>query len=261
MAPTRIAYKASALRFSGVLFAILTLLFTVVLLSVPHVARVSCERAAGTCTITRHAVFAPWDRETLPIADLSGAGSARHTSGKGVHATVWFETKSGQQRPLDRGLLRSRFDVDDATSGVADLDSFLASPDAKSIEVVFWSGHIVSVLSFILGLVVARLAYGILRELAAQYFPIVVTVDHEARLLRLPGRVAVRFDDIDEIVIDRGQALRATSGKNEHIPGYRIVVRTKNRVVIPLTKDHRVGPEQLHDKARRDILEAIAKKA
>jgi len=67
----------------------------------------------------------------------------------------------------------------------------------------------------------------------------------------------VPFAEIDGVVLNRGRALFWASGKNEHVPGFRLVVMLKNGKSIPLTKDHRVGPQQIHDAAKKDILKAL----
>jgi hypothetical protein len=257
---TKVEYRATLVRVQGIVFAILAPLFGAALLSVLHATNVSCSRAEASCTITSHSIFMPFRRHVVPLDEVVELAFDMKKSPKGgMYAEAWLVTKTLGRFPLNDGILTRRTEPGDANVAAGDLKAFLGDPHKPAVDVWLWSPTWGTVITTFFGFLVMLYAQAIVREQVAQLFPIRVFVDHDAKRLILPRRKTVAFDDVVEVGVQRGRALGWVSNKGEHIPGYRIIVRKKDGKVIPLTRDYRVGPAELHENAKNDILRAMGR--
>jgi hypothetical protein len=110
------------------------------------------------------------------------------------------------------------------------------------------------------GVLLIGFSAAIVREQVIQHRPITLVVDHDRGLLRVGGR-EIRIEDVKSVDVVYGRALYWSSGKNEHIPGYRIVVTTRSGNQVPATKDFRAGGHAHHERARDALLNAMSKPA
>jgi hypothetical protein len=103
------------------------------------------------------------------------------------------------------------------------------------------------------------IAFALIRETVRQRSFITIVIDHDRRNVTIGGQ-DVGFDEIRMVGVDTGRALFWASGKNEHIPGYRVFVALDGMRVFA-TKDYRAGPgntaEQEHERIKTQLAREI----
>lgn len=255
--PTVVEYVSKLVRYRVYFFALLIALFGGGMVMSLHAAKLRCDRAANVCELHAYGI-APREREiVIPADNVASLHVEVRTGSKGgKYAVVSLLTRSGEAIDVSSPFL-GHFSVDESQTAASELASFLQNEEIASFEVWITQGTWTYIMCTAFALGVFALAYVMVREQVRQHRPIRVVVDHDRHLLLIGGReVATR--DIASVIVEQGRALFWSSGKNEHIPGWRLVVRTKSiGEEIPATKDFRAGRHADHEHARKQILKAL----
>jgi hypothetical protein len=261
--PTRVEYRSYEIRYRACLLALTLFALAVVVLSSVHATHLTCSRDATppTCTLASYGVFVAERPRDVPLSEIRGMKvELYHGSKGGTYARAWLTTRTSGLVDVSGGALLATFDPADARAASASLDAFLAEPARPTLDVWISSGKIVSVFYVVFGGFLMVFSVAVAREQIVQLFPIRVVVDHARQAVALPRlRREVAVSSIEDVVLEDGDALRFSSGKNKRTPGWRLVVVLRDGTRVPLTKDFRAGSKLAHEHARRRILAALGK--
>ncbi len=255
--PTVVEYVSKLVRYRVYFFATLIAVFGGAMLLMLHAVKLRCDRASNVCELHEYGI-AIREREIVVPADAIEQLHVEVRTGSkgGKYAVMTLHMRSGETMAVSSPLL-GHFSVDESQTAASELASFLQNEDISSFEVWITQGTWTYVMCTAFAIGIFVLAYVMVREQVRQHRPIRVVIDHDRHLLLIGGReIATR--DIASVVVEQGRALFWSSGKNEHIPGWRLVVRTKSiGEEIPATKDFRAGGHADHENARKQILKAL----
>ena len=258
--PTRIAYVSKRVRIRGYPLALLFFAFGVALLASVFTTHLECPPTTThpqTCVVTRYALFTPLRTVEVDVATVTGVKvDIRKGSKGGTYALAYLVTTHGESVNLASGIV-SHLSPDSAYSARDAVGAWLTEP-RRGVDVWLSPSAASNIMMALFGVAMAWLTFVVLREQLRQLFAIVIEVDHDRGVVRLGGR-EVRVDEIHSVDVQPGRALFWASGKNEHVPGFRIVIATKHGKTVPATPDYRAGGHIDHERARDQVLAAIGR--
>ena len=256
--PVVLRYRTQLVRYR--VFAIAAVLVVVGFVSLLplHYTRFRCVKDAqgvGFCELAPRSLLGGADPQTIPLDEIDKIDFVIRYGSKGHrYAEVLLHVRGGGNTPprtidLGGGRGTSGFDISEAESTIRRFEALRRAPGPQSFDLWLGSGALQTGLMLLLALGFPVLAFVMVRETLAQRRWIEIAVDHDRRVVAIGGQ-EVSFDEIDDVGIDNGRALYWASGKNEHIPGYRIFVELVDRSRIFATRDYRAGELGEHERAR-----------
>lgn len=262
-APTVVEYESKRVRV-GYLF--LALLFSVLGLGVIaaiHATHMTCSRTdateSGTCRVRRYGVIRSLD-EYLTADEIRSFDVAVRTGSKGSkYAEVrLYMTPESHRSTLV--LETGSWGHIDPSSALQARSDFLAFQTRKVPSVDIWLHPSITMMIFMVLFGLGLFAVGVasFREQLIQLRPVRVVVDPERELV-IVRKQEIPWREIEDVKVAYGRALFWASGKNEHVPGYRLVFVRRSGDDIPATKDYRAGDPNAHERARTAILRALGK--
>jgi hypothetical protein len=257
--PTTIIYTAQTIRPGYLFVALFALLVGLAIFSAFHLTHFTCRKVVAStsrCHVSRYAMVHRLDEDmdlaeiaTFDVKLLSGSKGARY-------AEVRLIKSDGSVLPLETGgwghvspdlAFEARSQFERFRGGVA------SSVDAW-ISLGFWSNLLIT----LFGCLFSVIASAIVREQLVTLRPVTVVVDH-ARSVIVIGKKEVPFAEITDVTVESGRALFWSSGKNEHVPGFRLLFLRQIGPPIPATKEFRAGERKPHEDARRRVLQEIGR--
>ena len=260
--PTVIEYRSHWVRPGYLILGLCVLAFSIGMVMGLHATRLTCARSSaddsGMCRVHRYAFFGSFDLQ-LPADEIAAFDvQIRSGSKGGKHAELALRMKQsslpnvdlesgpwGQIDPTRADMLRRRFD-DWLSRGGPSFDEWLTRGPASNIFLTIFS-----------------LAFGVigvtmLREQLGQLRRIRVVVDHTRKIVSVRGQ-DIPWSEIEDVSLDLGRALFWSSGKNEHVPGHRLLIERRVGKSVLVTRDFRAGHVAGHEQARRKILNALGR--
>lgn len=262
-APTIVEYESKRVRVGYLFLAVLMLLFGAGVIASMHLTHITCSRSnegeSGMCRIRRYGLLGSLDEE-LFASEIASFDVQVRTGSKGSkYAEVRLLMTPESHRNtivLEKGSW-SHVDPDHAFEARAELLAFQRG--AKSSADI-WLDISLSKMAFMLLFGGGIFAFGLasLREQLVQLRPIRVVVIPEREVVVVRGQ-EIPWKEIEDVRVAYGRALFWASGKNEHVPGCRLVFIRRSGNDIPATKDYRAGDVNRHERARKQILRALGR--
>lgn len=260
-APKVVEYHSKLVRPLYLLLAALLVVVGLGGLASLQIPRVTCSRShddeRGTCRIRRYALIGSIDELLLPSEVASFDVQVRTGSKGGKYAEIrLFMTPESHRSTIE--LTGSWASVAPASAAAARSD-FLEFRSGRARSVDRW----LSSPAWLVFLTLAGgglLAFGVvsLREQLSQLRPIRVVVLPEREVVVVRGR-EVPWREIEDVKVALGRALVWSSGKNERLPGYRLVLIRRSGDDFPVTKEYRAGDPAAHERARDALLRALGR--
>jgi hypothetical protein len=260
--PTRITYESKWVRPRFLFAGIAVLAVGLGMLGGIHATHLGCTRTGddpGSCRVRRWSFVDPIDRE-IPAKDIARF-DVRIVKGNkgGSHAELrlYLTTEGGGGVvDLERGLW-GRVSPSDAETMRAE---YLAFTTRKTASLDLWTsrGPLSNILTTLFSIGFIAMGIAFLREQLGQLRPIRIVVDHTREIVTF-RRLEIPFEEIESVIVESGRALKWSSKKNEHVPGFRLVVLRATGVALPVTQGFRAGPRQAHELARKQILGAMGR--
>jgi hypothetical protein len=259
-----IEYRARLLRPGYVFLGLLLVALGLLLVGSQRATRISCDRygdsVGGFCAIRRYAIVGAFDVD-VPLEAIDTLDVRRVKGSKGSeHAEVGLR----MSRESGRGDLEIEtsswigISPEIAFEARSALIAFKQQPSVHHFDVWLRRSVPSAIMMAIFALGVFALGVVMLREQLGQLRPIRVVVDHERGVVLVRGQ-EISIRKIESVDVELGSALYWSSGKGEHVPGYRVVIARRGGGVIPVTQEYRAGDAAVHDRARKDILGAIGR--
>lgn len=226
-----------------------------------HATRLSCSRAGderGSCHVRRYALVGSLDLDIFADHIATLDVKIRTGSKGGKFANVYLVTtpSSGYGIVDIESGTWGNVNPERALDARARIDAFKVGR-VQAFEMWLTPGFNTLALT-LMGLVLLGIGGTILRDQIRQILPIRIVVDHEREVVVL-SQHEVPFNEIDDVTVELGRAHYWSSGKNEYIPGHRVVVVRNFGDDIPATKDFRAGDHGVHDGARKALLRALGR--
>lgn len=260
--PTVIEYRSHRIRPWYLVLAIVVVMLGLGSLSSLHATHLVCTRGADptgdSCLVRRYALFGAID-EQVPLADIASF-DVRVRSGN----------KGGKYAEVRLLMTRTsgRHDLDLETGGLEHIDPAKAQ-DFRAMFLAFeerripfdgWLslGPLTSVVITLFGGVLLAMGGALLREQLVQLRAARIVVDHARQVVTVRDEV-IPWNEIQETSVEAGRALFWSSGKNEYIVGYRLVIVLKSGVLLPVTTDFRAGDADPHERAGKALDRALGR--
>ena len=259
--PTRIEYRTRWFRPWLLVIGLGLFIGGLVALGGHHATRLSCSRDGderGSCRVRRYALVGSLDIDVFAdhIATLDVRIRTSSKGGKSANVYLVTTPSSGYGVVEVESGAWGNIHPERAFDARARIDAFKAGR-IRAFEMWLTPGPSSLALAF-MGLVLLGFGGMVLREQIRQIRPIRIVVDHEREVVVLT-QGEVPFNEIDDVTVELGRAHYWSSGKNEYIPGHRVVVVRKLGDDIPATKDFRAGDHRVHEGARKALLRALGR--
>ena len=260
--PTVVEYTSKRVRVGFLFLAVIIFLVGCGSLAGIHLTHLSCSRAdvaeSGTCHVRRYGLIRSLD-EHLSAGEIASFQVDIRTGSKGSRYAVvqLYATPQSHRSTL---VLESgswgHIEPSTALQARSDFMTFQAG-HVSSVDVWMHPSIVGMVFMVIFGLALIAIGVAMLREQIVQLRPIRIVLDPEREVV-LVGKHEIPWREIEDVKVEFGRALFWSSGKNEHVPGYRLVfVRRAGN--IPATKDFRAGEGSAHERAQKKILRALGR--
>ena len=262
--PTVIEYHSRLFRPGYVLLGLLFVVLGLFFFGSQRVSRIRCDRdgdaTGGACTVRRYGIAGGFEVDVpLDAVDTLDVRSFRSTKGA-EHAKVVLRMKRGSGH-RDLEIETSSWiglSPEIAFEARAALIAFKARPSVPHLDVWLRRSVGSALMMALFALGIGALGVMLLREQCGQLRAIRVLVDHERGLV-IVGKQEIAISKIKSIDVEFGRALYWSSGKHEHVPGYRIVITRRGGDKAAATKEFRAGDGAVHERARKDLLRAIGR--
>jgi hypothetical protein len=254
-----IAYHARRIRPGYLVVAFLFLLASIAVFCAFHATHFTCTRSSGTvatCHARRYALVHRLD-ETVIASQIGRFDVQVLTGSKGAkYAEVRLALLDGRVLELETGGW-GHVAPDLAHDAESQFELFRAG-SRRAVDAWLSLGVGSNVMIGVFGLVFGMVAFAIIREQTITLRPVRVTIDH-ARQVLVVRQQEIPFAELHDVRIEHGRALFWSSGKNEIVPGARLVFERKRGAPIPATKEFRAGDRAPHEMAQKRILQEIGR--
>ena len=262
-APITVEYASKRVRVGFLFLGLLFFAIGLGVLAGVHVSRLTCSRAgeteSGTCKVRRYGIIRSID-EYLTADEIAAFDVRVRTGSKGSkYAEVrLFMTPESHRSTLE--LETGSWGHIDPQNALQARSDFLAFQTRKVPAVDIWLRPSITMMVFMAPFGLALMAVGIacLREQLGQLRPVRVIVDPDREIV-VVRKLEIPWREIEDVTLEHGRALFWSSGKNEHVPGYRLVFVRRSGHDIPATKEYRAGDPNAHERARSTILRALGR--
>jgi hypothetical protein len=243
--PVVLRYRTYLTRIRVPLIAALLFALSIFFVGCIHGTHLVCTKAAdtghGQCSSMSYSGIGIHS-ETITIDRGDDLNVKLERGSKGSKwAIVTLRTKAMGPVGIGNGsLTANRFDPDIAYAASARFETFQKTASATTLDVWLRESVGINIVLVVLGCVFLAIVTAMIRETVMQRRWIKIVIDHDRRMVGIGGQ-EVGFDEIRLVGVDSGKALFWASGKNEHIPGYRVFVELMDGIRVFAHKDYRAG--------------------
>jgi hypothetical protein len=255
--PTVIEYESKRVRVGFFFLALLLLLIGLGMFAGCHLTHVECSRSddavSGTCHVRRYGMVRSIDEE-LTAGEIASFDVRVRTGSKGSkYAEVRLFMTPESHRSTMELETGSWGHVDPSTALQARSD-FMAFQSGRVRSVDLWLRPSLATMTLmsLFGLGMFAIGVAMLREQLGQLRKVRIVLDH-AREVVVVRKHEIPWREIADVTVEHGRALFWSSGKNEHVPGYRLVFVRRSGTAIPATKEFRAGDPNVHARAQQTI--------
>jgi hypothetical protein len=256
-APTVVEYESKRFRVGFFLLALLLLLIGLGMLAGCHFTQLKCSRTddatSGTCQVRRYGMIRSLDEE-LTAGEIASFDVKVRTGSKGSkYAEVrLFMTPESHRSTME--LETGSWGHIDPSTALQARSDFLAFQSGRVPSVDLWLRPSLATMTLmsLFGLALLAIGVAMLREQLGQLRPVRIVLDH-AREVVVVRKHEIPWREIADVTVEHGRALFWSSGKNEHVPGYRLVFVRRSGTAIPATKAFRAGDPNAHERAQRTV--------
>lgn len=263
-APTVVEYESKRVRVGFLFLALMLLAIAFGTFAGNHLSHVTCHRdagtpAGGTCQVRRYGIIR-WLDEELSAGEIASFDVRVRTGSKGSkYAEVRLLTTPESHRStivLETGAW-GHIDPSIALEARSEFMAFQRGT-TPSVDIWLRPSVLTMTLMSVFGLLALAFAVAMVREQLVQLRPVRVILDREREVV-VVRKHEIPWREIDDVVVEYGRALFWSSGKNEHVPGFRLLFVRRSGDAVPATKEFRAGDQNAHERARKTILRALGR--
>mgnify|MGYP001172754591 CR=1 FL=1 len=262
-APTVVEYESKRIRPGYLLLGVVMLLFGLGAIGGLHFSHIECSRTAdadaGTCRVRRYGLFRSLDEQLSPSEVASFDVQVRTGSKGGKYAEIrLYMTRESHRNTI--ALETGAWGQVDPAKALEARSRFMAFQNRTTRSIDVWLSPSIAgwILITAFGLTLTAIGIACLREQLIQLRRIRIAVIPEREVVVVRGK-EIPWSEIEDVKVAHGRALFWASGKNEHVPGFRLVFILRSGTDIPATPDYRAGDPNAHERARKTILLALGR--